>query len=322
MTIIHSLYREAGRVTIDEKTCTQCGACARICPAEVLRMDGGKVQVSDTSPFGCIACGHCMMMCPAGAIAVTGRGVSPQDLVPLPEPEERATADALAALMRARRSVRRFRDQPVDPKLVERVVDLAATAPMGIPPWDVGCVSVIGREDVRRIAHEVIQGYEGFLKIFKPWLLAVMRPFVGQVKYDMFASFVRPLAQMYVRGHQAGRDRLFYDAPALLIFHHSPYADALDASIACTYALLAAESLGLGSTMIGGAPPMLQRNKALCRRLGIPDANTPAMALILGYPAVSFRKTIRRRFSHLHTLEAGQPLSAQVNSHHSEQGDG
>lgn len=53
----------------------------------------------------------------------------------------------------------------------------------------------------------------------------------------MFADFVRPLAQMYVAGHQEGRDRLFYNAPALLVVHHSPYADALDAGIACTYAI-------------------------------------------------------------------------------------
>ena len=309
MAIIHSMYREAGKVVIDEKSCTQCGLCAKICPSEVLRMDGGKLQVSDKSPFGCIACGHCMMTCPKGAISVTGRGVSPQDLLPLPGPDERANADQLAALMRARRSVRHFRDQEVDPSLLARVVELAETAPMGIPPWDIGCVSVIGRAEVRQVADEVIKDYEGFLKLFKPWVLAVMRPFVGRAKYDMFANFIRPLAQMYVEKHREGCDMLFYDAPALLIFHHSPYADAIDATIACTYAMLAAESLGLGSTIIGGAPPILQRNKGLCRRLCIPEANTPSVTMILGHPAVNFRKTIRRRFAHVDTIAAKQKMS-------------
>ncbi|MEN6375054.1 MAG: nitroreductase family protein [Smithella sp.] len=310
MTIFHSMYREPGNVTIDEKTCSQCGSCAKICPAEVLIMDDGKLQVSDKSLFGCMACGHCMMVCSTGAISVRGRGVSPQDLLPLPGPGERASADQLEALMRARRSVRRFREIPVDSRLVERVVEIASTAPMGVPPWDIGCVSVIGNEEVRRIADEIIKGYEGFLKIFKPWLLAVMRPFIGKVKYEMFAGFVLPLAQVYVNAHREGRDKLFYDAPVLLIFHHSPYTDVLDARIACTYAMLAAESLGLGSTIIGGAPPILERNKPLCRQLGIPDSNKPSVALILGHPAVSFRKTIRRRFAHLSTIDAGQLKSS------------
>ena len=302
MPIMHSLYRESGRVRIDPGTCTQCGACARICPSEVLVADDGKVRVRSDSPLGCIACGHCMMVCPDGAITVTGRGISPEDLSPLPDPDSKAGGDELAALMRSRRSVRRFSDQEVDASLLERIVELAATAPMGIPPWDVGCVAVRGREEVQRIAAEVIKGYEGFLRIFKPWVFAVMRPFVGQAKYDMFAHFVRPLAEMYVRGRREGRDLLFYNAPALLIFHHSPYADVADAAIACTYAMLAAESMGLGSTIIGGAPPILRRNKALCQRLGMPPGNTPSILLILGHPAAHFRRTIRRRFAHVGTV--------------------
>jgi ferredoxin len=298
------MYREAGSVAIDEKSCSQCGLCARTCPADVLSMDGGKLHVSDKSRFGCIACGHCMMVCPEDAIAVTGRGISPQDLLPLPERGKRASTDALAALMQARRSIRRFRDRPVDPALLDRVVELATTAPMGIPPWDVGCVRVTGREEVRRVAEEIFKGYEAFLRIFRPWLLAAMRPFLGRAKYDMFAGFVRPLAQMYTEGHREGRDKLFYDAPALLIFHQSPYADELDAAIACTYAMLAAESLGLGSTIIGGAPPILRRNKPLCRRLGVPGDNKPSLAMVLGHPAVAFRKAIRRRFAH---PEDGRP---------------
>jgi len=302
MAIIHSVYRESGRVRIDPGVCTQCGACSQTCPAEVLRMVDGTVQVCGDGFLGCVACGHCMMVCPEGAITVTGRGVSPEDLAPLPGAESRAGADQLAALMQSRRSVRRFQDQEVDGKALERIVNLAATAPMGIPPWDVGCVVVHGREEVRRIAAEVIRGYEGFLKLFRPWVLAAMRPFMGRAKYEMFAHFIRPLAEMYVGAHREGRDMLFYDAPALLIFHHSPYADAADAAIACTYAMLAAESLGLGSTIIGGAPPILQRNPALCRRLGVPRGHTPSISLILGHPATHFRRTIRRRFVHVSTV--------------------
>ena len=89
-----------------------------------------------------------------------------------------------------------------------------------------------------------------------------------------------------------------------LDLHTARETDALDAAIACTYAMLAAESLGLGSTIIGGAPPILQRNKVLCRQLGIPEENKPSIALILGHPAVSFRKTIRRRFAHGEAVDA------------------
>jgi ferredoxin/nitroreductase len=305
MPVIHSMYREAGKVEIDGQSCTKCGKCVEVCTIDVLTMTDGRVAVRDDNPFGCVSCGHCMMVCPKGCITVTGRGVSPEDLAQLPPLEERATADALAALMLSRRSVRRFSDREVAPSDIKRIVEMAASAPMGIPPWDVGCVTVLGREKVRELAARIVKGYEGFLKIFRPWLLALLRPFTGRVAYEKFRHFIVPLAEMYVESSSEGRDVLFYDAPAVMIFHHSPYAEIVDVTIACTYAMLAAESLGLGSTIIGGAPPILQRNKALCRSLGIPSGSTPAIALILGHPDVEFRRAVRRRFSSVKTIGGG-----------------
>jgi nitroreductase len=174
---------------------------------------------------------------------------------------------------------------------------------MGIPPWDVGCTVVRGRRPVRELAGEIVKGYEGFLRIFRPWVLVLMRPITKRSTYEQFQSFILPLARTYVSHHRQGRDMLFYDAPALLIFHHSPYAEAVDAAIACTYAMLAAESLGLGTTIIGGAPPVLRRNKAACRRLGVPAGHTPALALIVGHPAATFRRTIRRKFTRVETVD-------------------
>ena len=69
--------------------------------------------------------------------------------------------------------------------------------------------------------------------------------------------------------------------------------------------MLAAEALGLGTTMIGGAAPMLQRNPALCRRLGIQPNHTPAIALILGYPATRFLRAVRRRFLDVTMVPSG-----------------
>jgi nitroreductase/NAD-dependent dihydropyrimidine dehydrogenase PreA subunit len=306
MPVIHSLYRETGQVSLVRERCDQCLACARVCPTGVLAARDKSVRINPESTFGCIACGHCMMVCPTGAVRVSGRGLQPEDLRPLPDPGKKAGVEELSALMVSRRSVRRFTEREVEDAVLERIVALAATAPMGIPPWDVGCVTVRGRAEVQRLAREVVQGYAGFLKIFQPWLLALMRPLVPRAKYEKYANFVRPLAQEYVQGRREHRDLLFHDAPALLLFHNSPYAEPADAFIACTYAMLAAEALGLGSTMIGAAAPIIQRNPALCRRLGLPPGHQPAIALILGYPATHFQRSIRRNFVSVFTHRDGE----------------
>ncbi len=303
MTIMHSLYRESGTVTIDEETCNQCGQCARICPAEVLTMENGHVRINEESPFGCIACGHCMMVCPEGSVKVRGRGIQFEDLLPLPPQEARATADELDALMKARRSVRRFREKEVPLEILERIVEMAASAPMGIPPWDVGCILIRGRDKVQELAEGIVAGYAKLRKILPPWMLTLLRPFFSRPAYEQFRHFILPLAKRFVESRQQGRDEVFHNAPAVLIFHHSPYAEAVDAAIACTYAMLAAESVGLGSTIIGSAPPVLQRDKELCQKWGIPAGHTPSLALIVGYPAVGFKRAIQRHFTDVAVVE-------------------
>lgn len=297
MPVSHSLHSEAGTVTIDHAACTRCGECALICPTEVLRLEEGRVQVHTESMFGCIACGHCMMVCPTDSVRVIGRGISPSDLLPLAPSEERADGKALAALIQARRSVRRFKEEEPTPELLQRILAMAASGPMGIPPWDVGCVVIRGRNRVQELAGDIVTEYKGLLKLLKPWLLALMRPFMKRPAYEQLRGFILPLAQSYVDGRNKRRDLLFYDAPTVLLFHHSPYVDASEAMIACTYAMLAAESLGLGTTMIGAAAPIIMRKRELCQRLGIPEGNKPAIALIVGYPAVHFRRGVTRHFA-------------------------
>ena len=299
MAIVHSLYSEPGCAVIDNDKCIHCGKCIDICPAEILSEINGTITVENTKGMGCIACGHCMMVCPTDAIAVSGHGVSKDDLQAMPTVDQLATADQLKALMQKRRSCRKFSDEAVTNEQLRQVIDMASTAPMGIPPWDIGITAVNGKEKVSKITDDIMQGYTGMIKIMRPFVVKLMRPMLGKYKYELFSSFIIPLAKLYVEGHSHGKDMLFYDAPALLIFHHSPYCQDVDATIAGTYAMLAAESLGLGTTIIGGAPPIMQRNKKMCQELGIPKGNTPSMAMIIGHPATAgFRKTIKREFSH------------------------
>lgn len=307
MAVIHSLYREPGTVTVDAATCNGCGECADICAAGVLRAVDGRVEVRADGPFGCIGCGHCMMVCPTGSVTVTGRGLSPADLLPLPAPAERAAAAALAALLRGRRSIRRFTEREPEAGLLRQVVEEASAGPMGIPPWDVGCVIVCGRTAVDGLAANIVACYDRFRRVLRPWVLKLLRPVLGRATYEMFAGFVLPLAEEFVRQRRAGRDALFYRAPAVLLFHHSLYADPADATVLCTQAMLAAEAHGLGTTMIGSVGPILAKNRRLCRKWGIPAGHKPALALILGYPAARFRRAIRRHLVAVRLIERNPP---------------
>jgi hypothetical protein len=58
--------------------------------------------------------------------------------------------------------------------------------------------------------------------------------------------------------------------------------------------MLAAVSLGLGTTIIGLIPPIVDRSKVLRERYGIPRGNKVCTSLILGYPKYKYRQSIRR----------------------------
>ena len=113
---------EWGRPSIDGALCSRCGRCARVCPSVCIRMEDGKPIVGPGGVFGCLACGHCVAVCPESAIRVTGRGMTGADVLPLPPPSARATADGVEGLLLARRSARRYEDRPVEQPRIERLL--------------------------------------------------------------------------------------------------------------------------------------------------------------------------------------------------------
>jgi nitroreductase/Pyruvate/2-oxoacid:ferredoxin oxidoreductase delta subunit len=278
---------------IDQERCTQCGLCAAVCPSEALALRDGKVQVEVGVFTGCIGCGQCMLVCPGGHVHVVGRRLQNVDVVPLPPPAARATADQLDTLLLARRSVRTFTDSPVGRDALERILAMTATAPVGIPPSEVGIVVFDDREKVRRLHADMVASFRRMRHFLHPALLWLTRPFRSRAEQAQLRDFVRPLMDLIVSRADAGEDALFYDAPAALLFHRGPASEPADVHIAATYAMLAAQSLGLGSCMIGSTVG-LNHDPRLKAKLGIPRENEVGLGLILGHPAVAFHRGIRR----------------------------
>jgi hypothetical protein len=61
--------------------------------------------------------------------------------------------------------------------------------------------------------------------------------------------------------------------------------------------MLAALSLGLGTTIIGLVPPVVDRSKLLRERYGIPKDNRVLTSLIIGHPKFRYRQGIGRELA-------------------------
>ena len=297
MGVMTSQGDAAGEPVVDRGTCSACGACVEVCPVGVFSMGPSGIGVEGAAGFGCIACAHCLMVCPSESIVVTGRDLAPGDLQELPTHGDPTPIDQVESLFRSRRSIRKFRDKEVPSGVMDRIIAAASTAPMGILPWEVGLIAFRNRTKVQALAGDTAQGYAALLKFMdhRP-VRFLMKLLMKRATFQRINGFILPLGRGIVDGHRKGQDRVLYDAPAALLFNHSAYADTVDAVIACTYAMLAAEALGLGTCIIGCLPPILARRKDLLKKYGIPEGQKPALMLILGYPDVKFRKGIKRRF--------------------------
>jgi nitroreductase len=264
-------------------------------------MKDGKPVVSPSEKFGCLACGHCMAVCASGAIRVTGRGMTGADVSPLQPPSSRATADALEGLFQARRSTRHYGNVPLEKAIIERLLAMSSTAPMGFPPSPVGVVVINGKERVQELAKDLTAAFRKWLFLKSPIGSVVLRFMMDKQSVDLMRTFVLPVAETIIEERKKGRDLLFYDAPCVLLFHY-PMKDTTESAIACSFATIAAEGLGLGSCMIGTVAPALQGDRTLKSKWGIPAKHFPAMAMTLGYPSATFLNTIRRRFASVQYL--------------------
>jgi ferredoxin/nitroreductase len=288
-----------GTVVIDEARCTRCGLCARVCSggALVQAAPNAPIRVDQQRNFGCIACGLCMAVCPREAVAVTGRDMLPTDAIPLPAPSERAAFEQLRGLQLARRSIREYKTDPVSREIIDQVLDAASTAPMGIPPSETHVSVFATPESVRVLTADLLVAAKSWdTWMLNPVSLALLRPLVGREAHRMLKGFVRPVIRHYLQTAKEGVDSWFYGAPCALYFAGSMASDETDPTIAATYAMLAAESLGLGSCMLGFPSYILRQNKKIRAKYGMPDHRTGLM-LIVGHPTVRYSRAIKRRFA-------------------------
>jgi nitroreductase len=97
-----------------------------------------------------------------------------------------------------------------------------------------------------------------------------------------------------------------YDAPLAMYFYGSPYTDPADPIIAATYAMIAAESLGLGTCMMGTVHPLIQNGKSAKQFRedhGKKYTSREGLFVAFGYSAVKYKNGIERTFASIKIMK-------------------
>lgn len=190
--------------------------------------------------------------------------------------------------LRARRSVRAFKPDPVPPGLIAELLTLASLAPSGtnIQPWKVHVVAGETRARLERevLAHRDTQPPDDGAEF--PRQSKRKEPYIGRMRKlgkEMYGLIGVPRGDQAANWAQWGRNYRFFDAPVGLIFTIDKDLDCmsfLDIGIFMQSFMLAAKTRGLDTCAQGA----WNNYWTVTRRvLSIPEDEYIVCGISLGY---------------------------------------
>jgi nitroreductase/NAD-dependent dihydropyrimidine dehydrogenase PreA subunit len=287
---------------INKEACTQCRLCYEVCPCHIYGInEKNEVYIIPERESICLACGQCMAICKPEAIQVDSLSYE-NDFFDLPE--HSVHYKDFINFLSNRRSVRNFKSKPIPDEEMNKILDSIAFAPNGASPEKMNITVINNRAKIE----ESLPYFVEFLDNLVHWMESPMTSFLIQHRnkpetFNTVKNHLYPILKMGNYKLENG-DRITRNAPALLIFHAQIGAEehTNNSLIYATYAMLAAHSMGLGTTMIGIIPPAINRMQKLKRFFKIPADHEAVMSLIIGYPKYSYQKAIKRRSHKIHWL--------------------
>ncbi len=252
-------------IAVSRDDCTKCGVCVNVCPAFIISMGKGDFPgVAEEKEKLCMRCGHCEVFCPFDALKVDFKGVYPTNFNPK-APDIKP--DQFGKFMQSRRSIRQFRKKPVDPRVLDDVMETVRFAPTAANRQKVHYVIIMDTEKVRRISALAIE-----------WMRKKMAKQPDHQYADIFNAMIEAYDQ--------GIDLVCRDAPHIIfaaVPTNNPFA-VTDAAIALTWFELVAKAYGVGSCWLGTLKLAAEDYPPIQEELRIPEGYIPNYALIFGLP--------------------------------------
>ncbi|MCP4674681.1 MAG: 4Fe-4S dicluster domain-containing protein [Deltaproteobacteria bacterium] len=294
-------------LTVNQETCKGCGLCAKICPRHVtvISEESGEKRavVFEERRELCLKCGQCAALCKQGAISVDG--LDPDGYEDAREPN--VNYEQMLAVLKQRRSVRQYKDKEIPREILDKILDAVAVSPAISGSEVIGVSVITGGDKMRGLTGLGYSMYGGLEKKLKnPFIHFVMKRKAGERKVHMLENFVMPAMKWYIKWfEEERRDELRRDCQVVMLFHCDTLEPSGDEAcmLAAFHAVLAAETLGVGTCINGLFPPFINRTKEIRQTIGLPDNHEVYAALTLGYPKYKFKKTIPRKLGQVRFIE-------------------
>jgi len=266
-----------GLLSIDESKCKKDGLCAADCPTVIIQFKD-KDSFPEIVPGGdkmCLRCGHCVAVCPHGALSHAD--VPLADCMPIGK-EASVTHAQAVQFLRSRRSVRHFKDQPVEKEKLQQLIEIARYAPTASNSQLLEWIVIDDPEKIHGLAEMVIE-----------WVRRVLEKDPEPVN--------APYMPLLAFAWDMGMDVILHGSHNLVVAT-APKEDSngmVDLTLALSYLELAAPSLGLGTCWAGLLQGALHSYKPLKQALGIPENHPHHYPMMIGYPKVKYYRMPERK---------------------------
>lgn len=261
---------------IDREKCNQDGICAAECPRSIILIDsetGYPGPEQDYDEF-CNKCGHCVAVCPAEALSL--EWLKPEDCRNM-KGDLTVTPEQAEQFLCGRRSIRAFKDKQMPREDLQKLLEIACSAPSAKnqQPWHWIVV-----EDPARV-----RKYAGLV-------IDAMRKMVS----DDLATAEEMGIPKLVTAWDEGNDRICRGAPHVIVAHaEKDYLfGAEDTALAISLLDLYATSVGLGCCWGGYFYKTANAYPPLFEALGIPDDHSVYGAVMVGYPKFKYQRIPNR----------------------------
>ena len=252
-------------IYIDETKCIGCCACVKDCLSRAIVCEAGKARI--TKP--CFRCGHCIAVCPSGAVSMDDFDM--KEVLPFEKESFTIPPDVLLNVIKYRRSIRQFRNEPVEKAKLEQLLEAGRFAPTGSNAQNVS---------YRVICDQIHEFTELSMKEFRRYR-----------DPELFARlFPPPMTPDRVNFED---DDFLFKGGHAVILAISP--SAVNAALASAYMELLAHTMGLGVVYVGFFTRLTAVSEPVREWLKLRKEDTVVTALSIGYPDVEYHRTVPRK---------------------------
>jgi len=254
-------------VTIDKERCIGCGSCISDCCMSNLMLENGKAAVRKD----CILCGHCVVICPTEAVSIPEMNMT--EVEPALEAAA-ASPEALLSQIRSARSVRHFTQRRIDREILQKLAEAGRYT-----------ATANNRQGSRFVF------VQDALPEYRERVWAYLKRRLAKDRSEM--SDNERVLNLFLRRHErdAQDDYFFRNAPVVLAIGGDT---ELDVGLAAKNIEHVAMGYGLGVMYDGYLRRLTDEDDDTRAWIGLKDKKVYC-CMLLGYPAVRYRRTAPRR---------------------------